>query len=146
MGSDGCLELREIYRPVRCGGVGSGAIWRRSNRDVFGDAAGHLDIGDILVEKGFEHDDFVAFFDEGHHGGEDAFIGASGNGDLRVWIDGRGVVWRVSGGESFFQAGTTFSRRVLVALNLVEGVFGSVDYEVGRIVATCLSSAMLTNT
>lgn len=84
--SDGGFEFFHFERPVAGGGGLLVSVFGRVQRDVDDLAAWHLDIGDVLVEKGLEDDYFVARLDEAHEGGEHAFICASGDGYVLVGI------------------------------------------------------------
>lgn len=72
-GRDGGFEFGDVEGPVGGGGGAGCAVGGRVEWDVFDDAAGHLDVGDVLVEEGFEDDDFVARFDESHECTEHAW-------------------------------------------------------------------------
>jgi len=85
---DLAFQLLHVECPLagrRCLG---GTIGRGVQRDVDDLTAGHLDVGDVLVEEGLEDNDFVALFEEAHEGGEHALIGAGGDGDFGVWVEG----------------------------------------------------------
>lgn len=66
---DLALQLLHVDRPLAGGGRLRGAVGRRLEGHVDHFAAGHLDIGNILVEEGLEDDDFVAGLEEAHEGG-----------------------------------------------------------------------------
>ena len=70
-------------------------------------AAGHFNVGDVLVEEGLEDNDLVARLEEAHEGGEHAFIGASGDGDFGLWVEGAVERGRVGFCDCFLQAWAT---------------------------------------
>lgn len=81
------FQLLHVECPLAGRGCLSGSVGGRVQRDVDDLAAGHLDVGDVLIEEGLEDDNFVALLEEAHEGGEHALIGAGGNGDLGLWVE-----------------------------------------------------------
>ena len=65
-GCDGGFEFGHVDGPVGGGGGARCAVLGRVERNIFYGATGHLDVGKVLVEEGFEDDDFIAWFDKAH--------------------------------------------------------------------------------
>jgi len=114
-------------------------------------ASGHLDVADVLVEKGLKHNNLVARLDEGHKGAEHAwgkstrlcrnqegkptFVGARGDGDLGVGIQLASPRRGIGVGQGLPEPGAAPGGRVLVALDTVKSSLGGIEDEVGRVVA-----------
>ncbi len=89
LGGYGGFEFGEVDRPVGGGGGAGCAVGGRVERNVFYDAASHFDVGEILVEEGFEDDDFVPGFDEAHERTEhawatDGMLGSRRKDEMKV--------------------------------------------------------------
>lgn len=56
-------------------------------------AAGHLDVGDVLVEVWLEDYDLVALLEEAHEGREHALICAGGDCDFGVRVECSAEEW-----------------------------------------------------
>jgi len=85
---DLAFQLLHVECPLAGGSCLGGAVGWRVQRDVDDLAAGHLDVGDVLVEEGLEDDDLVALLEEAHEGREHALVGAGGDCDFGVWVEG----------------------------------------------------------
>ena len=73
-GRDGGFEFGEVDAPVGGGGGARPAVLWGVEWDVFYGAAGHFNVVEILVEEGFEDDDFIAWLDEAHECAEHAWV------------------------------------------------------------------------
>lgn len=72
LGRDGALELVKVDGPLACREGLDGAFFGGVHGHVDDLAAGHLDVADILVEKGLKDDDLIPGLDEGHEGAQHA--------------------------------------------------------------------------
>lgn len=115
-------------------------------------ASRHLDVADVpaehqprlevsilnlglLVEERLEDNDLVAGLNESHESTQHTLVGASGDGDLRLRVQLPPPVRRVSVSNGLLQPRPALRRAVLVAVHTVEGLLGSIENEVWRVVA-----------
>ncbi|KAB8345847.1 hypothetical protein FH972_022902 [Carpinus fangiana] len=95
LGCDGGRQLVEVDGPLVGRRRRRGARLGRVHGHVDDLAAGHLNVGDVLVEEGLEDNDLVAGLEEAHEGREHALVGASGDCDFGVGVDGAAKGGRV---------------------------------------------------
>lgn len=84
---DLALELGEVDGPFARGSRLARAVGGRVQRHVDHLAAGHFDVGDVLVEEGLEDDDLVARLEEAHESREHAFVRAGGHGHFGFGVE-----------------------------------------------------------
>lgn len=104
---DLALQLLHVKCPFTSGSGLCCAVRRRVQRHVNDLAARHLDVGNVLVEEGLEDNDLVAGLEEAHEGGEHALVGAGGDSDFGLWVDGAVESSRVGFCDCFLQARAT---------------------------------------
>lgn len=125
-------------------------------RNVDNLSAGHLDVGDILIEKGLHDDHLIALLDPTHEHRQHPLIRAGGDNNLSGGIECAVEVRGVSIGERFPErelalcvsssvllslrrkVWTYRGWRILVAIDVVESFLRGVDNELRRVVTAAI--------